>query len=93
MITNIEMDTMRAIVAFSKEYRRQVSFVKITGNFDSITEVQPPQIELMVRLSDIQGIYEYDGVVYVDFKSYGNSFLITKKEYEEKLQKHINLAV
>lgn len=89
MITQIEMDTMRAIISLSKEYRNQNMFVRIKGYFTS-DEVK---VELIVRLKDVVGIVKSDGIVGVNLTAHDYSFIITEEEYKEKLQKYINLAV
>lgn len=88
-MTQIEMDTMRAIISLSKEYRNQNMFVKIKGYFTS-DEVK---VELIVRLKDVVGIVKSDGIVGVNLTAHDYSFIITEEEYKEKLQKYINLAV
>lgn len=90
MMTQIEMDTMRAIISFSKEYRRQNSFVKLKGYFSEDEDEQ--KIELLVKLKDVMGIIKNDGIVGVNLNAYDYPFIITKEEYKEKLQEHINLA-
>lgn len=89
MMTQIEMDTMRAIISLSKEYRNQNMFVKIKGYFTS-DEVK---VELIVRLKDVVGIVKIDGIVGVNLTAHNYSFIITEEEYKKKLQKYINLAV
>lgn len=89
MMTQIEMDTMRAIISLSKEYRNQNMFVKIKGYFTS-DEVK---VELIVRLKDVVGIVKSDGIVGVNLTAHNYSFIITEEEYKKKLQKYINLAV
>ena len=100
MFTNIEMDTMRAIVAFSKDYRRQNSFVKLNGEIKIIPEkgdVYYDKREILVRLSDIVWIdkeLSKDGTTkLLNVKTKVMWFTITEEEYKEKLQKHINLVV
>ena len=83
------MDTMRAIISLSKEYRNQNAFVKIKGYFTS-DEVK---VELIVRLKDVVGIVKSDGIVGVNLTAHNYSFIITEEEYKEKLQKYINSAV
>lgn len=90
MMTQIEMDTMRAIISLSKEYRNQNMFVKIKGYFTSDDEVK---VELIVRLKDVVGIVKGDGIVGVNLTAHNYSFIITEEEYKEKLQKYINWAV
>lgn len=88
MMTQIEMDTMRAIISFSKEYRRQNMFIKLKGYFSEDED----KIELLVKLKDVTGIIKNDGIVGVNLNAYDYPFIITKEEYKEKLQEYINLA-
>lgn len=94
MMTQIEMDTMRAIISFSKEYRRQNSFVKLitiqktfaTTNFISAGDVQNVCFkEVLLRVSDISYIKETDEDEMVVYLNNDKRFFISKKEYEEKL--------
>lgn len=93
MMTQIEMDTMRAIISFSKEYRRQNMFIKLKGYF-SFSNEDEQKIELLVKLKDVTGIIKNDGdgIVSICLNAYDYPFIITKEEYKEKLQEHINLA-
>lgn len=92
MMTQIEMDTMRAIISFSREYRRQNSFVKLNGYFTSDKYEQ--KIELLVKLKDVTRIVKInEKIVSVNLNSSNYPFVITEKEYKENLQEHINLAV
>ena len=84
------MDTMRAIISFSKEYRRQNMFIKLKGYFSE--DYLEDKIELLVKLKDVTGIIENDGIVGVNLNAYDYPFIITKEEYKKKLQEHINLA-
>lgn len=93
MITKGEMEAMLSIVRMKREYYRQTSFVKLNGVFtfynkdgEGLTE----QRVILVRISDILGIDLGENVT---IKTSTYQFSITKEEYEEKLQKHINLAV
>lgn len=90
-MTQIEMDTMRAIISLSKEYRKQNMFVKLKGYFTSDEDEQ--KIELFVKLKDVIGIIKIDEIVSVNLKGCNYSFIITEEEYKEKLHQHINLAV
>lgn len=97
-MTQIEMDTMRAIAAFSKEYRRQNSFVKLNGTVKIVTDRGDDfcdEREILIHLSDIVWIDKevYKGKVTINIKTNVEWFSITEEEYKEKLQKHINLAV
>ncbi len=92
-MTQIEMDTMRAIISFSKEYLRQNSFVKLNGVFafyNNKGEGHTEQRVFLVRIADILGI---DLAENITIKTSSYQFSITKEEYEEKLQKYINLGV
>ena len=83
------MDTMRAIISLSKEYRKQNMFVKLKGYFTS-DEVRT---ELLVKLKDVIRINKIDGrMVNVGLTAYNYSFIITEEEYKEKLQEYINLV-
>ena len=84
------MDTMRAIISFSKEYRRQNMFIKLKGYFSE--DYLEDKIELLVKLKDVTGIIENDGIVGVNLNAYDYPFILTKEEYKKKLQEHINLA-
>lgn len=87
------MDTMRAIISFSKEYRRQNSFVKLNGVFAFYNNKGEGHIEqrvFLVRIADILGI---DFAENITIKTSSYQFSITKEEYKEKLQKYINLGV
>lgn len=90
MMTQIEMDTMRAIISLSKEYRKQNMFVKLNGYFTS--DANERKIELLVRLKDVIGFVKTDGIVGVRIDAYDYSFIITEEEYKEKLQEYINLV-
>ena len=94
MMTQIEMDTMRAIISFSKEYRRQNSFVKLNGVFafydNNKGEGHIEQHVFLVRIADILRI---DFAENITIKTSSYQFSITKEEYKEKLQKYINLWV
>ena len=68
MMTKIEMDTMRAIISFSKEYRRQNMFIKLKGYFSDDDE-DKPKIELLVKLKDVMRIIKNDGIVYVNLNT------------------------
>lgn len=91
MMTQIEMDTMRAIISLSKEYRKQNMFVKLKGYFTS--DEDETKVELFVKLKDVIEIIKIDEIVSVNLKGCNYSFIITEEEYKEKLQQHINLAV
>lgn len=90
MMTQIEMDTMRAIISLSKEYRKQNMFVKLKGYFTS--DADERKIELLVKLKDVIGFVKTDGIVGVRIDAYNYSFIITEEEYKEKLQEYINLV-
>lgn len=98
MMTQIEMDTMRAIISFSKEYRKQNSFVKLSGTVKVIPKSGDDfyeEREILIRLSDIVWIDKeaHKGKVTINIKTNVMWFSITEEEYKEKLQRHINLAV
>ena len=90
MMTQIEMDTMRAIISLSKEYREQNMFVKLKGYFTSDEDER--KIELLVKLKDVIGFVKTDGIVGITIDAYDYPFIITEKEYKEKLQEYINLV-
>ena len=89
MMTQIEMDTMRAIISFSKEYRRQNSFVKLTTILKHRTLADEilgtEQREILLRVSDISYIKETDENEMGVYLNNDKRFFISKKEYEEKL--------
>ena len=90
MMTQIEMDTMRAIVSFSREYRRQNSFVKLmTNDYRYSTTgdaLGVQQKEVLLRISDISYIKEMCKNEIGVFLNNDKSFFIPRKEYEEKLE-------
>lgn len=90
MMTQIEMDTMRAIISLSKEYRKQNMFVKLKGYFNSDEDER--KVELLVKLKDVIGFVKIDGIVGVRINAYNYSFVITEEEYKKKLQEYINLV-
>lgn len=90
MMTQIEMDIMRAIISLSKEYRKQNMFVKLKGYFNSDEDER--KVELLVKLKDVIGFVKIDGIVGVRINAYNYSFVITEEEYKEKLQEYINLV-
>lgn len=89
MMTQIEMDTMRAIISFSKEYRRQNSFVKLTTILKHCTLadeiLSTEQKEILLRVSDISYIKETDKDEMCIYLNNDKRFFISKKEYKEKL--------
>ena len=96
-MTQIEMDTMRAIVAFSKEYRRQNSFVELTTiqkEYTLIGEVHSSKKKkVLLRISDISHIkesFDEKDVMIVYLNSGDRKFFISRKEYE-KLQDKISV--
>lgn len=90
-MTQIEKDTMRAIISLSKEYCKQNMFVELKGYFSS--DEYERKIELLVKLKDVTGAANIGGMIGVRINTYNYSFVITEEEYKEKLQKHIKLAV
>lgn len=83
------MDTMRAIISFSKEYRRQNSFVKLTTTLKHCTLADEilgtEQKEILLRVSDISYIKETDENEMGVYLKNDKRFFLSKKEYEEKL--------
>ena len=93
MMTQIEMDTMRAIISFSKEYRRQNSFVKITTiqkNYTLCGDIHSTEKkEVLLRVSDISYIKETDKKNEMGVYLHNDKFLISRKEFEEKLSPYL----
>lgn len=89
------MDTMRAIISFSKEYRRQNSFVKLTTILKHCTLANEilgtEQKEILLRISDISYIKETDKDEVGIFLNNDKRFFISKKEYQDKFANLINL--
>lgn len=89
MITQKEIEAMRAIVAFGKEYLRQNSFVKITTiqkNYTLCGDIHSTEKkEVLLRVSDISYIKETDKDEVCIYLNNDKRFFISKKEYKEKL--------
>ena len=89
MTTQREIEAMRAMIAFSKEYRRQNSFVKITtiqNNYTLCGDIHSTEKkEVLLRVSDISYIKETDKKNEMAVYLHNDKFLISRKEFEEKL--------
>lgn len=95
MATQIEIDTMRALIALNKEYRKQNSFVELTTfqkTYNPLTgEVHFHKKKDLLRVSDISYIEETDDGMDVYIHD-DKKFLISRKEFKEKLSNFISLV-
>ena len=95
IITQEEIEAMKAIIAFNDNYRKKNSFVKLMTFKYFMEWNEAPSVqydEVLLKISDISYIKGIDKNDMEIFLSSGKKFFISKKEYKEKLATLINFS-